>query len=76
MLKKKNPKYILVLMLIGLLCLLSCTPTKCNHICPTYPIAGSKVARELEQASEEEYPNTWEWLGRIDKLRQELELCR
>ena len=76
MLRKKKPKYILALMLIGLLCLLSCTGVKCNRVCPTYPIAGSKVARELEQASGEEYPNTWEWLGRIDKLRQELELCR
>ncbi len=76
MLRKKEKKYILVLTLTGLLCLPSCTPTKCKVSCPAYPIAGSKVARELEQVSGEEYPNTWEWLGRIDKLRQELELCR
>nr|DAF74592.1 MAG TPA: PalH/RIM21 [Caudoviricetes sp.] len=34
------------------------------------------MAAELAQASYQVYPNTWEWLGRINKLRQELELCR
>jgi len=44
-----------------------------EHV-PTYPVAGQAVAAELENLSAEEYPNTWEWIGRIDKLRQELEL--
>ena len=54
--------------------------TKCVQVnykfCPTYPVAGAAVADELENATAEEYPATWEWIGRIDKLRQELELCK
>lgn len=54
--------------------------TKCVQVnyefCPTYPVAGAAVANELENATAEEYPATWEWIGRIDKLRQELELCK
>ncbi|MBR3676588.1 MAG: hypothetical protein IKN71_05600 [Alphaproteobacteria bacterium] len=44
--------------------------------CPVYPVAGAAVAAELENASIEDYPATWEWIGRIDKLRQELEICK
>ncbi len=72
---KKRPRFILALMLTALLCLLSCAPANCN-LCPTYPVAGPKVAAELEHAGYDNYRHTWEWLGRIDKLRQELELCR
>lgn len=63
------------LMPIALLYLPSCTVTGYSR-CPAYPLAGEKVAAELEHASYQDYPYTWEWLGRIDKLRQELELCR
>ena len=62
-------------MLIVMLCLSSCKQTNYNN-CPIYPIAGKKVAQELKKADYREYPNTWEWLGRINKLRQELELCK
>ena len=44
--------------------------------CPVYPAAGPKVAEELEKIPYNGYENTWEWLARINKLRQELELCR
>ncbi|MBQ8482396.1 MAG: hypothetical protein IJ218_01640 [Alphaproteobacteria bacterium] len=44
--------------------------------CPVYPVAGKAVADELENASIDDYPATWEWIGRIDKLRQELEICQ
>lgn len=47
----------------------------CNY-CPVYPIAGSKVADELERLPAQSYQETWEWIGRIDKLRQQLELCK
>ena len=60
-------------MLLVMSCLNGCTTANYNN-CYVYPIAGEKVARELEKAGE--IPNTWEWIGRIDKLRQELELCR
>ena len=53
----------------------SCTVANYNN-CPTFPIAGEKVAIELEKASCNEYPYTWEWIGRLNKLRMELELCK
>lgn len=62
-------------MLAALSCLNSCTVANYNN-CPTFPIAGGKVAIELEKASYNEYPYTWEWIGRLNKLRMELELCR
>lgn len=61
-------------MLVVMSCLSSCNTTDYSS-CPTYPLAGVKVAQELEQVSVQDYPNTWEWLGRINKLRQELEIC-
>ena len=38
-----------------------------------FPVGGAEVAKELEKAGD--IPNTWEWIGRLDKLRQELEVC-
>lgn len=62
-------------MLLATACSTPCTKVYYNY-CPIYPVAGKNVALELEKVSYEEYPATWEWIGRIDKLRQELELCR
>ena len=59
-------------MLIAMSCLSSCTTTNYS-ICPIYPIAGKKVAQEIESIKGEYF---WEWLGRINKLRQQLELCK
>lgn len=64
-----------VLMPAAALCLSSCAK-EIYDFCPVYPIAGDKVAAELEKLSFEQAPAFWEWLGRIDKLRQELELCQ
>lgn len=75
MFQKGSPKFRLGLMLIVMNCLSSCMRVNSDY-CPVYPVAGEKVARELEKASCSEFPNTWEWIGRIDKLRQELELCK
>jgi len=61
-------------MLIVMNLLTSCKQVNYDN-CPVYPVAGKKVAQELKKADYDEYPNTWEWLGRINKLRQELELC-
>lgn len=63
------------LTLAGMSCLASCAQVNSDY-CPAYPVAGEAVAAELEKANYSEFPNTWEWLGRIDKLRQELELCK
>ena len=75
MLKKEKPKYMLNLMLIKILCLNSCTTIDYNT-CPEYPIAGEKVAQELSLIPTNELEHTWEWIGRINKLRQELNLCK
>lgn len=61
-------------MLVGLSFLSSCTQISYNH-CPAYPIAGKEVASELEGIPFDDYEHFWEWLGRINKLRKELELC-
>ncbi len=58
---------------VVMICLSSCAQVSSDY-CLVYPVAGEKVAAELEQAGD--LPATWEWIGRIDKLRRELELCR
>ena len=63
------------LVLVAMSCLNSCAKT-CYNTCPVYPIAGERVAQELENLRYEQAPNLWEWLARINKLRQELELCQ
>lgn len=75
MLKEKKQRFTLSLMLVVLSCLSSCATANYDY-CQVYPVAGEKVAAELEEASYSEFPNTWEWIGRINKLRQELEVCK
>lgn len=60
-------------MLLAVSCCRSSKTTLCN--CPIYPIGGRAVGQELSNLNYSEYPNTWEWIGRINKLRQELEIC-
>ena len=38
-----------------------------------WPLAGPKVAIEIEEV---EGKNFWEWMSRLNKLRQQLEICR
>ena len=65
-------------MKIVMFCLSSCATTSSESMgsCPVYPIAGKEVAQELEHADYKSFSHTWEWIGRINKLRQELELCQ
>ena len=61
-------------MLLALSLLSSCARANCEPlILPQFPHAGIKVADEVESLSVEEFPNLWEWLARLNKLRQELE---
>lgn len=61
-------------MLIVMSCLSSCAPVVCEPLAlPQFPYAGSNVANELQNLSAEDFPALWEWLGRLNKLRQELE---
>ncbi len=75
MLKRKSLLYIPALMPGVILCLSSCAKTNYEY-CPVYPVAGPKVATELENIEYNRASAFWEWLARIDKLRQELELCK
>ena len=43
-------------------------------VCPPYPKAGPSVAAELETLNPEHFPATEEWLGRLDKLAEQLEV--
>jgi len=55
---------------------LSACSCKINYdVCPAYPIGGKKVGLELNRLNGEQYPALFEWLARINKLKQELELC-
>ena len=72
--KRRRLRFTLALMPVAMICLSSCVPVNYSG-CPVYPVAGEKVAAELEKISYDQAPNFWEWLGRIDKLRQELEVC-
>jgi len=75
MLKKKKLKYGLGLTLL-LMSLPACS-CKINYDnCPIYPVGGKSVGTELKRLNGAEYPALFEWLGRINKLRQELELCK
>ncbi len=69
----KKLKSARVLMLLSLSCLSSCAAANYEAACPVYPVAGKEVAREIENITGGAF---WEWLARINKLRQELELCR
>ena len=75
MLKKRRLRLPLSLMLL-VMSLSGCSSPAYYSSCPVYPVGGEKVGIELERLSFEEYPATWEWLARVDKLRQELEVCR
>jgi len=45
--------------------------------CPTWPSAGAEVADDLSAGMmpAEQYPAFWEWMGRVDKLKDQLSEC-
>jgi len=72
--QRKEQRFNLGLMLIVMSCLSSCAPAICEPVVlPQFPYAGPKVADELQNLSAEKYPHLWEWIGRLNKLRLELE---
>ena len=60
-------------MLIVMNCFCSCAQVVCDDIKPVFPYAGKDVADELQNLEVSEYPHLWEWIGRLNKLRLELE---
>lgn len=72
--RKRGQKYKLGLMLIAMSCLNCCATINCEPLLlPEFPRGGPQVADELQHLSSEEYPNLWEWLARLHKLKLELE---
>lgn len=72
-------------MLLALLSLNGCATTTSktiqpNPVLPAYPIAGKSVAGELSVVCFSKQgplcPATFEWLGRIDKLRDKLPVSK
>ena len=45
--------------------------------CPTWPAAGPAVAEEMKAGAmpPDRFPAFWEWMGRLDKLRDQLVAC-
>lgn len=72
---KKSQLFILLVILLVIL-LSSCSRTINSSLCPTFPIGGKKVAEELKNVPYEGYEDTWEWIARLYKLKQELDLCK
>jgi hypothetical protein len=74
---KKEQLFKRSLMLLALSFLSSCATANCEFSeLPVFPKAGAKVADELENLSFEEYPNLWEWIARLNKMRKELEIYK
>lgn len=54
-----------------------------NSSCPQYPIAGKNVAAEIQAAClpnvdgnyVNKCPNTFEWLDRVERLKNKLDAC-
>ena len=55
--------------------LFACSERANFDVCPVYPVGGEKVAEELENISYAGYEDFWEWMARIHKLKQSLEVC-
>lgn len=54
-----------------MLCCISCEMGHCEcqkPVYPPFPLAGKQVADELEKAGH--LPHTFEWIGRLYKLKQ------
>lgn len=74
---KKERLFKRSLMLLALSFLSSCATANCEFAePPVFPKAGAKVADELENLSFNDYPNLWEWIARLNKMRKELEIYK
>lgn len=75
MLKKRKHRSILGL--IGIvISLSSCSWTTSYNNCVVFPRGGEEVGKELQNIPFEGYEHFWEWLGRLEKLKEELDICK
>lgn len=54
----------------------ACVTESYSGPCPPWPVAGEKVAEELEAVPYEGFEDFYGWLARLDVLRDQLERCR
>lgn len=47
-----------------------------SSVCPPWPEAGPAVADELTRLPEAEFAALWDWMARLDVLRDQLAFCR
>lgn len=67
----------LLLLLIVASCCNGCAMAGSDpSLCPSWPVAGPAVADELARIDPAELAATWAWIGRLDRLRAQLEECR
>lgn len=67
----------LLLPVLGAMSLSGCVkesvkPTLCH--CPPYPVAGPAVAAELEAIDPSTIPATIEWIQRLDRMADQIEV--
>ena len=58
------------------LAMTACAGASSINQCPPWPVAGPNVAAELETIPFEGYEHFWNWMARLDKLRDQLAVCQ
>jgi hypothetical protein len=53
-----------------------CTTASYSGPCPPWPAAGPEVAAELEEFAYEGHEDFWNWMARLETLKQQLDRCR
>ena len=63
---------------IALLFLSACGSAKGTNLstCPPPQWPDAKVAEELVNVPYEGFEDTWSWIDRVEKLNEQLEVCR
>jgi hypothetical protein len=68
--------------LIAILCLSGCGTAISEPLpamsctAPAWPVAGPAVASEMERLPVDEFPATWDWFARLEKLKAQLAVMR
>ena len=53
-----------------------CTTASYSGPCPPWPAAGPEVATELDGVAYEGHEHFWNWMARLDTLKQQLDRRR
>lgn len=71
----KKQKFGLLLVLMMIICN-ACSTTESYNVCPVWPVGGKPIGDVYRKLSTEDRVAFNEWANRLNKLRQELELCK